>query len=198
MSVAVGDIVRIAAVFQWAVQDIFTNIYHFQVAKNDTVDDTQFMQRIAAMMDTAYINVNPDVSNSVNYVNVEGINITQDVLLPPTAWPTLTIGGSANQALPTQTTALVYYRTLRPRTRAAQYMPPYVESVNDTGGVLVAAAVANLQALGDAWVAGIADVLVEVTLGAYNKPLNRFTPVQLAVVAGRFRTQRRRRIGVGS
>lgn len=198
MAVVVGDIVRIVAVFQWAAQDIFSNIYHFQVGKNDTVDDTQFMERIADMMNTAYLTVNGNIGDNINYVDVEGINLTQDILLPPTAWPSLTTGAGGSQSLPTQVAASVYFRTLRPRTRASKFLPPFTETFNDPGGLITAAAQADMQAFGDAWVDGIADALVEVTLGAYNIEAARFTPVALAIVAPRFRTQRRRRLGVGS
>ena len=198
VSVDVGDVVRIAANFQWAAQDLFTNVYNFQVGRNDSTDDDDFMAQVTDFLEDAYLFINEDISDVVNYVNVEGINVTQDVLLPPKAWPVLTTGGNATQALPTQCSACVYFRTLRPRTRASKFLPPYGENQNGTGGLVEAAAVTRLQEYGDELVPGIASVDVDAKYGAYNALLARFTNVELAIVATRFRTQRRRRLGVGS
>jgi len=198
MSVAIGDVVRISANFQWAAQDLFTNVYNFQVSRNDSVDDDDFMAQMTDFLEDAYTFMNQDMSDTVNYTNVEGINVTQDVLLPPKAWPVLVNGGNTSEALPTQCSPCVYFRTLRPRTRASKFLPPYGENQNGTGGLLLSAAVTRLQAYGDELVPGISSVDVDAKYGAYNAPLDRFTNVQLAIVATRFRTQRRRRIGVGS
>lgn len=198
MAVAVGDIVRVAANFQWAAQDLFSNIYHFEVLKNDSADDDDFMEQVTDYLEDVYVLMNADMSSVVNYVNVEGVNVTQDVLLPPKLWPVLTIGGNTSDALPTQCSPCVYFRTLRPRTRASKFLPPYGESSSNTGGVVDATAVANLQLYGNLLVTGMLTVDVDLRYGAYNVVADRFTKAELALVADRYRTQRRRRIGVGS
>ena len=198
MSVEVGDIVRIAANFEFGTVDQFVNVFHLQVTVNDELDDDGFMDKVAVGVDTIYDLIAGDLSASLAFTTIEGINITQDVLLPPQDWPILTVGGSASPSLPMQIAPLVYYRTLRPRTRAAQYLPGYTEATNDQGGLLTSAALSNLQDYGNAWVSGILELTVEAGLGAYNRALDRFTPVELAIAATRFRTQRRRRRGVGS
>lgn len=198
MTAQVGDILRITAVLQWANQDFFTNQFYWQLTTQNEATDTLMMDKVATAMDTFYTIVNPAISDEVNYRHIDGQNVTQDVLLPTKDWPILVNGGSAADALPTQTAALVYYKTLRPRTRAGQYLPPFVESVSDTGGVIQAATVTLCQSYGDNVASGILELSVEAVLGAYNPELARFTPVTAAIVATRFRTQRRRRIGVGS
>ncbi len=198
MTAAVGDILRITAVLQWAAQDFFSNQFYFQLSVQNEPTDTLMMDKIAIAIDEAYGLVNLKISNSVNYIRIEGQNVTQDVLLPTKSWPILTTGGSGSEALPTQCAALVYYKTLRPRTRAGQYLPPMTEGSNGTGGVIDAPTVTVLQAFGNYLVSGILELSVEALLGAYNPALLRFTPVIAALVPTRWRTQRRRRIGVGS
>jgi len=92
----------------------------------------------------------------------------------------------------------VYYKTLRPRTRAAQYMPPFGEAFSGSGGTLSVSAGLALQDFGDNVASGILELTVEAILGAYNPGLARFTPVTAAIVPSNYRTQRRRRLGVGS
>lgn len=198
MSVAIGDIVRISANFQWLVQDIFSNIFHFEVTRNDSVDDDDFMAQVADYIEDCYNFVNTDISTLLNYVDIEGINVTQDILLPPKLWPVLVNGNNTSAGLPTQDAACVFFRTLRPRTRASKFLPPYGQTANEAGGALVSAAVTRLQSYGDHLVTGMSTVDVDLRYGPYNVLLDRFTKAELAIVAGRYRTQRRRRLGVGS
>jgi len=198
LTVAIDDVVRIIAVAQWAAQDFFTNTFYVKVTKQDEATDTLFMDRIAEHMDVVYSLINPDIVSVINYDHIEGQNITANELLPDKDWPVLTVGGDAGAGLPTQVAACVFYRTLRPKTRAAQYIWPYTEASNGSGGVVEAAAVTLLQSFGDAWVAGVLEGTVTADFGAYNPEFARFTPVVSAQVPTRYRTQRRRRLGVGS
>ena len=198
MTVAVNDIVRITCVFGLFTNDEATNNYYFKVTTQGEATDTLFMDKVAAHMDRAYTLINSKISTNVTYVNIVGQNITQDVLLPTKLWPVLVAGGDAGEALPTQVTALVFFRTLRPKTRAAIYMPPLTEVSQNAGGAILAAALTQLQSFGDDQVDGIKEITVEADYGAFNPTLVRFTPVNAAIVPTRFRTQRRRRLGVGS
>jgi len=177
VTAAVGDIIRITAVAQWAAQDFFTNTFYVKLTKQDRASDSLVMDGIADHLDEAYLLINPDISSSMNYDHIEGQNITQDVLMPDKSWVTLTVGGDAGTALPTQCAACVFYPTLRPRTHAAQFLWPYTQASLQTGGVVLAAAVTLIQSFGDFWVSGIQEVTLEADFGAYNNLLARFTPV---------------------
>ena len=198
MTVAIGDIVRINCNFQWLTSDFFTNGYYLQVTHNTSSTDLLFMGHIADHFDALYTLVNADVADSISYVDVQGQNITQNLLLPSVAWPVLTVGLETAQALPTQIAPYVFWRTLRPKTRSAVYVPGYTEDANSAGGAIVAAAVTRLQSFADAHLVGVREILVEADAGAYNVALDRFTEASAAVGPSRFATQRRRRLGVGS
>lgn len=198
MTAVVGDVLRITAIFQYLTLDFFSNQFYFKLTTQNEATDSLMMDKIADGLDSYYTFVNGVISDDIGYVNIEGQNVTQDVLLPPKLWPVLVNGGNVGECLPTQIAALVYYKTLRPRTRAAQYLPPMTETSNNPGGNMTAATVAAIQTFGDNMAAGILELSVEGDLGAYNPALARFTPVTLALVPTRWRTQRRRRLGVGS
>lgn len=199
MTVAINDIVRVNCNFQFDGVDLFTNVFHFKITKQDAVDDDAFMDAVALEMDDLYTIINPIITNDIAYIDVDAQNITQNELLPAKAWPALTVGGDAiSNALPTQVAACVFFRTLRPKTRASKFIAGLTETNNVDGGVIQPAALAVLQTWGNSYVAGIVSTLVDADYGAYNKALDRFTQVIQARVPTRFRTQRRRRVGVGS
>lgn len=197
MAVEVGDIVRITArLLLRGVSDV-VNVYHFSVAINDALNDTIFMINTASAMDTLYGLINLRIHPDVTYIAVEGQNITKDELLPSTDWPVLTAGLSGSLMMPEMVAACVFHRTLKPRVRAAKFLPPMGDGVSVDGAVL-AAAVVEFQAYGDSLTAGLTATDLGLTYVAFNRLLSTATAVSQALVPARFRTQRRRRLGVGS
>lgn len=178
--------------------DKFTNTFHFKVLAASWVNNLAFMTEVAAFMDAAYTGINVNITFSLNFLHIDGQNLTQDVLLPLVAWPFLTVGGNASDALPTQVTARPYFPTTRPKTRAAIGLPPYGEGTQLNGGVLDAGAVTTTEAWADLFVGAILMASGTLEYGAYNRLLDRFTAVDSRVLPPRFRTLKRRRIGVGS
>lgn len=197
MTVGVGDIVRITAkLLLNGVSDI-VNVYHFSVAVNTTLNDTAFMTEVALALDTLYAGINPVVATTVTYVSLEGQNLTKDELLPSRPWPTLVVGASATEQLPEQCSVCVFHRTLKPRVRASKFLPPFGEGTN-VAGVILAATQALVQVFGDALTVGLTGTNIGLTYVAFNRLLSTATVVTQALVPTRFRTQRRRRLGVGS
>jgi hypothetical protein len=155
------------------------------------------MVGVALMINNFHAIINGEVTTRITYTEVEGINVSQATLLPPKPWPVLTAGTQGTDMLPEMNAACVFFRTTRPKTRTAKFLAGYCEVAN-VGGALLAASVTLLNSYGtDVLAGGAADGAVLV-YGAFNKLAVRFTPVVSRVTALRFRTQRRRRIGVGS
>lgn len=196
--IAVGDIIRVTARMRLLTSDDVVNTYHMRVQVNTTVDDDAFMVEVAADIDALYQGLNVDISTQLTYIDIDAQNITQNELLPGKPWPVLIQGGDAGNLLPTQTCAYVFFRTLRPKTRAAVYIPGYTESSNGSLGEIGPSAGPVLQAFANLLEAGFSGPNFTAEYGAYNRPLDRFTPVDQGIVPLRWRTQRRRRIGVGS
>lgn len=197
MAVVVGDIVRITARLLLNNLADIVNVYHFSVATNTTANDTAFMTEMASALDTLYTGLNPIFTPEITYSSVEGQNITQDVLLPSRPWPILVAGVSASEMLPEMVAPCVFHRTLKPRVRAAKFLPPIAED-NSVDGAIAAAAVALLQAFGDSLTTGLTTANLALVYVAFNRLLSSSTVVTQALVPARFRTQRRRRLGVGS
>jgi len=198
MAIAVGDILRITAELSRAGVDDIINVYHFRMDVINPGGDAVIMGEITAFLEDAYTIINSDIPVNVLYDSVSGINVTKNELLPSQSWPVLTAGTNVGVALPNQVSACVFWRTLRPKTRTAKFLPFYTQGANVGNGTIVAAVIVRMQSYGDQFVGPIVEGLSTFTYGAFNKGLARFTPVIQRVAAGVFRTQRRRRIGVGS
>ncbi len=197
MAVTVGNIVRLTAkLLLFGVDDI-VNVFHFRVLVNTSANDTVFMAQAALALDSLYVGINAFVSDNCSYISVEGQNVTDDELLPSTSWPTLTIGGDVDSMLPEMNSICVFHRTLKPRVRASKFLPPTAENQNLEGAVSVAA-VALAQTFGDTLTADLTGVDIALRYVAFNRTLGTSTDVTQAIVPARFRTQRGRRIGVGS
>jgi len=196
--VAVGDIIRVTARMQIQNLDDLVNVFHYKVVTNSTLSDDAFMIEVAADLDASYQIINPEISSLVTYVDIDGQNVTQNELLPAKPWPVLVNGADIGALLPQQVAACVFYRTLTPKIRASKFLGGYTENSNNAVGAIDAAAITNLTTYGVDALVGINQPNVVATYGAYNKPLDRFTPVVQSVVPAVWRTQRRRRPGVGS
>lgn len=197
MPPALNDVIRIVNVFDRPGSgDQYSNTLHLKVAASGWASDLVFMTEIAVYMDTAYTLVNSSVSNGIDYLHIDGQNITQNILLPLVSWPVLVSGANASEMLPTQVTSRPYWPTKRPKTRPALCLPPMGEGAQEDGGKLTAAILATVQAFADKFVGNI--VLTSGTLlyGAYNTVLDRFTAVDSRVVPLRMGTQRRRKVGI--
>jgi hypothetical protein len=197
VAVVIGDIVRLDAEFVFDAATIMQNVFHFKVTRNDTATDALFMVEARAELDAWYQIINVDVSTLVSYNIISGLNITKKELLPAGGWPVLVAGANAGEALATQLAAMVFHRTTRPKTRAAKFLPPLTEAGASAGGVIAPAVLTRLGTFAGALTGGITQTNVDADYGAWNGPLSRFTPVTAGFVPNRFRTQRRRRVGVG-
>lgn len=198
MAVAIGDILRINA--NMLLDDVGDNqnIYHFEWAGVGGIDDDLAMDQIAAAMDDLYLTINTLVSDAISYINMTGQNLTQSILLPTKAWPTLALGGSTGQLLPPETYGQIYFRTTRPKTRASKRLGGFTENDNTLAGNVGGPLEIAMQAFGDLLVAGLPDPVARTTFGAYNRLLDRFTPVNAAIVSPEWRSLKRRRRGTGS
>lgn len=198
MSVQVGDIVRIVAEMRLLTSEDIANIYHFKTVINTTADDLAFMTDVASRLDPVYQAINLVVTAGLDYVAISGQNITRNELMPTVGWPTLVAGADGGVLLPTQTSGFVFFRTLTPKVRASKFLAGFTESSNFAGGTIGAAAGTALANYAIALLAGLTTANIDLDYGAYNAALARFTPVTSYIIPTRWRTQRRRRVGVGS
>lgn len=196
-SIAIDDVVRITAnMLIDGVHDV-NSVYNFKAVSSNSGDDDDFMVGVAVAIDAYHALINAGLTTRLTYVDISGINVTADRLMPSKPWPVLVAGTTGGEMLPETVAGCVFFRTTRPKTRASKFLAGYTELSND-GGALDASAVTTIQAYGDALVGGFASDGAVMNFGAYNTILARFTQVDSAIVPARWRTQRRRRFGVGS
>lgn len=196
-AVNANDIVRVTArMFLDGVHEI-VNVFHYKALNGNLTDADTFMVGVALAMNSLYTLVNPDVSTRLTYNQVEGANITQITLLPSKPWPILVAGTTGGELLPEMVAACVFFRTTRPKTRTSKFLGGYTE-LSNIGGAVTPGSLTNLAAYGVLAVGGFAADGAVMNYGAWNSPAVRFTPVVVSVVPARWRTQRRRRFGVGS
>lgn len=198
MAVAIGDILRVNANMLLDGVGDNQNIFHFQWSGVGGIDDDLAMDQVAAEMDNLYLFINAHVSTAITYVNITAQNLSQMVLLPTKAWPTLVDGDSLGQLLPPEVYGQVHFRTTRPKTRASKRLGGFTENDNTLSGSVLSTLADQLQVFGDLLVAGMPSPGARVIYGAYNRLLDRFTPVNAAVVSTEWRSLKRRRRGAGS
>ena len=195
--VAVGDIIRVTAKMFLDGSNDIVNVFHFKVNINTSADDDAFMTEVASAMDTLYTLVNARVTTRITYSSVQGFNVTQTELLPDKPWPILTAGLDTDDMIPEMNAACCFHRTITPKVRASKFLAGAGETSN-AGGALETTYKSLIQAFADSLLATLVTANVTLQYGAFNVVLSLFRPVVTALVPDRFRTQKRRRIGVGS
>lgn len=197
MAVVVGNILRITAKMKLFGTDDIMNVYTYRVDVNATADDTAFMTDVAARLDVHYGALNVDKRTDMSYETISGFNITKDELLPDTDWPVLTVGVNASILMPTQLAACIFWRTTTPKVRTSTFMGGYTTTSLASGSGLAAPIITRLLTFG-ADMRQLITANITLTKGSFNPTGGIFTESGEAQVPAFFRTQRRRRLGVGS
>lgn len=197
MTVVQNDVLRVTAELSFGADDL-QNTFHYQYTSVADATDAEALDDIANIMDDLYSIIVADMSSSVDFDQVRVQNVTQDVLLGAAAWPSLVSGTEASAALPLQVAALITYTTAVPKTRGGTYFGGMTEIANGLGGTIVAATVVRLAELA-------VEALLEQTIKdrtyqfiLRNRLLGTIIPFTTSIIHSVFRTQRRRRQGVGS
>ena len=174
------------------------NVFHIRSTNIGSIPDTVALGDLADIMDAWYTLVNAHIADDVSYDQVRVQNVTQDTLMGSAAWPVLTSGAHADDALPETVAALITMPTAKPNTRGGVYLGVLTESANGVAGAINAGTVTALASFG-------AQLLLEQVFGTssyryvvYNSLLKTYVLPTVALIHARWRTQRRRRLGVGS
>jgi hypothetical protein len=197
MAVQIGDIVRLTAKMKLFGTDDVMNIFHYEISLNDTLDDLTLMEEAALLLDIAYTHLINDLTEELTFVTIDGQNITQNTLLPEVPWPVLVNGDNAASLLPTQCAAEVFWPTTTPKVRTTCFVGGYAITANDALGAIAVGSLGRLADFG-AQLTEWTTANVEGLKGSFNVAKDVFTPAGSPVVPTRWRTQRRRRLGVGS
>jgi hypothetical protein len=192
-----NDIMRVTAKTTIPPDD-FQNVYHARYLGASGQSDAVAWLAIANVLEAAYTELLPGVTNQLDFDTIEVWNVTQDRPMIEASWPTLTSGSSVGEPLPFQCAACVLFPTATARSQGRKFFPGFTESETGGDSLWDAAALVDL-------VAAAAELLGTFTMGAgnfsfgnYNEDLVRFAQWISAIVQAVIKTQRRRSPGVGT
>lgn len=199
MAIAVNDILRIA--LQWFCDGSseVVNVHHFRVDDlGTTTGDGDFMLALASMLATdLYDSVIAAIANNVVGGLMTGFNVTKNETLPPQT-NVIDGGQSTNDALPRQTSALVYLNTTSPRRQGRSYLPPFTEGNMDDDGTWETGTIAVIADYATKLVNPITDGDIAVLRMVTHPDGSSAIAPSIAGFSVFPRTQRRRTPGFGS
>lgn len=197
MAIGANDLVRCASVWQVGAEEQ-VNVHYLTVTGIAAQTQQQIRQDIAEWFTDGYTTVVSKMWGSTNHLRIELFNITDGNPEPTIGAQALLDGSNAGEVLPAQVAAEVYFRTGISRRIGRTFLPTFTEAVI-TDGSWVAATLADLQTFGD-YCRDIHVLTNGVNLEKkiWDRAALIARDVIEAVVPFDSRTQRRRRVGVGS
>lgn len=197
MTVNLNDVLRVTAKMSQAGSDI-QNVYHWKAKGTGSDTDLNVMNAIALRLDISYTTIDGLLTTGLTYDQIDFFNMTQDVVMGTLDWPVLVAGSLVAEALPLQTSALLLFGTLIPKSQGRKFLPPMAEIASGNAGDLDAATTTACIN----FIAAILSTVIVGTLqfdaGNYDHLLVRFAQWFSGKVGTYMRTQRRRVVGVGS
>ena len=197
MTVLQNDVLRVTAEMTVNGHDL-QNVFHFRSTNVGGVSDAKALDDAANILEDMYQKLDTFMSALVTFDQVRVQNVTQAVLLGAAAWPLLTAGTLTSHLLPEAASALITYVTNKSRVRGGTFFGGFTESENVDGGGVASGLMTPLGTLAT-------ELLGEYVFGAdsyryivYNSVAKTFVVPISAIVHSVWRTQRRRRTGVGS
>lgn len=198
MTIAVGDIIRVTARMQFNLSDEMQNVFYIECQGGTSKDDTDVTAELADWIDDAYSVVAPAMANNITFSQIDFYEVTQDRPLISELWPTVTVGGNAGDALPTQMAAQVNFTTGIKRALGKKYIAGMVESNSEDGGTLTSSLITLLGGWAGFVLTHPILVDMELAAGHVSSVDNNFVEWLNYQVKPLYATQRRRKRGVGA
>lgn len=192
-----GDILKVVASMSIGVGVTVQNVYHVIVAEVGGVDDGDIPDDMGEWLEDIYTEINPHIPNDLVYEEYSLQNVTVDLDLGTHGFPSMTIGGSSSEFLPTQVAPLVRVRTDVPGVEGRKFFPTFVEA-NTTNGQFSPTAVNNMLDAGQvAYAPWVATSGNNYQGTVYNREFGIARPPTEIIATSNPATQRRRRVGRG-
>lgn len=201
MSIANGDVLRVACRLRARGGQDIVNVYHYEY-DGTGAPDSSILASLVDHMDDMYTPLQPGLPSTTSFIDIDVANVTQGTVFPAMAWPTLTVGGASADELPEQVCGVVIGRTDLPKVVGRKFFGPLTETATNHGA-FTSSMLSTLALVSAEY---LADVVVQV--GCYLFPgvaryasgglVNRFVRILESAVSSGVFTQRRRRAGQGS
>jgi hypothetical protein len=197
MAIGTNDLIRCACVWQVAAEEQ-VNVHYLTVTGIAAQTQEQIRQDIAEWFTDGYTTVVGLMWGSINHLRIELFNVTDGNPEPTISAQALLDGSNAGELLPAQVAAEVYFRTGVSRRIGRTFLPTFTEAtISDAAWV--AGTLTGLQTFGN-YCRDIHVLTNGVNLEKkiYDRAGAVARDIIEAVVPFDSRTQRRRRVGVGS
>ena len=195
MSVAANDVVRATARLNLTDGQIAENVYHFLVTAANS--DANVMSSVTDKLEAMYSEITGSMASSVTFLDIQFYNLTQNITMGVSGWPTLTTGSSGSSQAPPGVALLISVTTFAAKVLARKYLAGLISG----------------RWTGSAWDSTVLGAVVEfvlawTSLGTVSPGSGNFIPgvrdqsgaFQLfreAIIRAEAGYQRRRRQGVG-
>lgn len=197
MTVNSGDILRVTAKMKMSGKDV-QNTFHIEAQDTNDLDDATVVAAVEARLEAAYDNLLTELSDNLAFDSIVIKNVTQDVPISDSGWPTLTTGNTATGDAPPAVAGMVKFPTGVARSQGRKFIGGLVNAVITTAGDPSSALQVSLANyvvdLLDTWLIGDG----EFAFGNYDDVLLRFAEWASGLVVDTFKTQRRRYTGSGT
>lgn len=197
MTVQQNDVLRVTVEMTQDVDSV-QNVYHFRSTNSGAIDDADVLDDMADVMDEVYALLDGETTTDLTYDQIRVQNVTQDLLLGVIGFPVITAGLNITDPLPRPVAALITYPTSKPKTRGGNYYGGMTEDRNTSTGTILAGTLVNLAAVATILLAERVFGVNSYRMVVFNAALDTFVLPVSSIIHNIWRTQRRRRQGVGS
>jgi hypothetical protein len=200
MAVNSGDILRVAARLNGAAHGDITNVWHVRFNGPGPITDAVAVSACVNYMEDVYTPVKSNITDNYDFEDVNVFNVTQDKPAGVAAWSTLVKGGdTGGETMPPQVAAFVRGTTGYSRNWAKKFIGGLGEAVCNDAGFVSDTFLANLAALGVAWLTGYSFATDNtLTPVVYHLSGATWRDIVEVVVRNVWSTVRTRRTGRGS
>jgi hypothetical protein len=193
-----GDVLRVTAKMKVSTGQDIQNVFHMKHGGSAQEAAVEYAA-VADWVEAIYSELITDFASKLTFETIDVYNITKDFVVGEEAWPSLTAGTGTGDPVAPQLSGLITFTTNTGKSQGRKYLPPFFESAATSLGEIWATTLGHMAA---AAAAALLDIAIapdtNISAGNWNQALGRFTTWIAAVVKTTFRTQRRRRTGVGS
>lgn len=193
-----NDVFRVTVKMSDGEDDI-QNVYHVRIQGSNLPTEEDFLDDLAAYIDTAYGTFDDSVTSNVTYDGIEVYNLTADTFVGEAPFPVLTNGGiTPPLQMPSQCAPMVLFTTGVLKSVGKKFLP-FLGSVRlDQDGTLNTTALQELGNFATTLLTGIIGGDWNVQWGNYRPLAAQFIEWLGFEVADQIKTQTRRYRGRGS
>lgn len=193
-----GDVLRVAATWEYDLTEEVTNVYHVLVTSGGAKDFADVIDDLQQYIDLMYEELDVFLSTKMLVDRISVSNVSQGLVFGTINWGVMAQGGSAADALASGVALLAWGRTFVPRVQIRKYYGVFTETGMTDGQWTAPVQVAAYTDMESHITSQAMTDGLTVTGVAWNRTLESYTTASGVATADEPVYQRRRRRGRGS